>query len=436
MSVVTSRRCVLGALPYVIVGLSLAVASSRALGQGGTLRAGSARVDITPTAPVALAGYASRNELSKGVHDPLSARVLAFEHEGRRLVLVSTDLIGFYGGSAEAIRKAILTTTHLDPSELFLTAIHTHSGPNVGIDEDRGKPSNIAYTKELGPKLASAVKEALGHLSPSRIGTASGSSPVGVNRRETVTDRSGKTRIVLGRNPGALTDREVQVLVVRPEQDDHPATVLFAYSTHSTSLGPQNYLISGDIHGIAEQFVEKYLGHGVIAPAFAGASGDIDPWVRVLPRFKSEEGWVPEPVLMGTMLGEEVVNVAGALKATSNAGPVKTSIKTLTLPGKPGREEGVTPSRPTRALNVTVGRVGDMAFVGLGCEAFNAIGRAIKTASPFPHTIVMTHCNGAAGYLPTRESYKDGGYEVDSSSFGPEAAEQVVKEVVSLLKSL
>ena len=436
MSGVTSRRCVLEALPYVIVGLCLAVSSSRALGQGGMLRAGSARVDITPTAPVALAGYASRNELSKGVHDPLSARVLAFEHEGHRLVLVSTDLIGFYGGSVDVIRKAILTAARLEPSELFLTAIHTHSGPNVGIDEDRGKPSNIAYTKDLGPRLAAAVEKALGEMTPVRIGTGSGSSPVGVNRREAVTDRSGKTRIVLGRNPGALTDREVQVLVVRPEGADHPEAVLFAYSTHSTSLGPQNYLISGDVHGIAEQFVEKHLGHNVIAPAFAGASGDIDPWFRVLPKFKTDDGWVPEPVLLGTMLGEEVVNVASKIKATSKTGPIRTALKTLTLPGKPRREEGVTPSNPTKTLEVTVGRVGDVAFVGLGCEAFNAIGRAIKTASPIPHTIVMTHCNGAAGYLPTSEAYKVGGYEVDSSSFAPEAAEQVVKDVVLLLKSL
>jgi hypothetical protein len=48
----------------------------------------------------------------------------------------------------------------------------------------------------------------------------------------------------------------------------------------------------------------------------------------------------------------------------------------------------------------------------------------------------MTHCNGAAGYLPTKPSYDEGGYEVQSSSFAPTAAEQVIEEAVRMLKDL
>ena len=435
MSVRALPRCVLGAVSCVILGLVLLL-PGRAHGQGVTLRAGIARVDITPKVPVALAGYAGRKGLSQGVHDPLFARVVAFEQDGHRLVVVATDLLGLYGSSSETIRKTILTTCHLEPPELFLTATHTHSGPSVGIDEERGMPSNIAYTKDLGPTLAMTVDQALKHLTPVHIGTGAGSSPVGVNRRQPVPDGSGKTRIVLGRNPGAMTDREVQVLVVRPVDANRPTAVLFAYPTHSTSLGPGNLLVSGDVHGLAEQFVESQMGHGLTAAALAGASGDIDPWFRVLPGFKTEAGWVPEPVLLGTMLGEEVVNVARGVKATSESGPIRTAFKTLTLPGKPGREEGIAPDSPTRSLNVTVGRVGNIAFVGLGCEAFNAIGTAIKQRSPLPHTLVFTHCNGAAGYLPIRESYKDGGYEIESSPFAADAADQVVNEVLNLLRTL
>jgi hypothetical protein len=77
--------------------------------------------------------------------------------------------------------------------------------------------------------------------------------------------------------------------------------------------------------------------------------------------------------------------------------------------------------------------VGDVAFVGLGGEVFHEIGSAIKAASPFRHTFVITHCNGAAGYLPTKEAYPEGGYEVETSPFGPAAAEAVVREAVRLL---
>ena len=200
MSVRKLPCCVLGAVWCVILGLVLPL-PGRAQSQDGTLRSGTARVDITPKVPVALAGYAGRKGLSQGVHDRLFARVVAFEQGGHRLVIVATDLLGIYGTANETIRKTIVTTCHLEPSELFLAATHTHSGPSVGIDGKRGMPSNIAYTKDLGPTLATAVTQALGNTTPVRIGVGSGSSPVGVNRRQPVTDRSGKTRIVLGRNP-------------------------------------------------------------------------------------------------------------------------------------------------------------------------------------------------------------------------------------------
>ncbi len=87
-------------------------------------------------------------------------------------------------------------------------------------------------------------------------------------------------------------------------------------------------------------------------------------------------------------------------------------------------------------FNLSVARVGDVAFVGLGGEVFNEIGQAIKAGSPFPCTFVITHCNGTAGYLPTRPSYDQGGYEVQSSSFGPGAAEQVIKEALQMLRQL
>src|SRR5262252_9224128 len=67
------------------------------------LRAGAARTDITPTQPVTLAGYASRTNLSQGVHDPLSARAVAFACGEGKLVLVSIDTLGFYSGTANPL---------------------------------------------------------------------------------------------------------------------------------------------------------------------------------------------------------------------------------------------------------------------------------------------------------------------------------------------
>ncbi|MBE3098134.1 MAG: neutral/alkaline non-lysosomal ceramidase N-terminal domain-containing protein [Planctomycetes bacterium] len=414
---------------FAICGAALAAE------QPAVLRVGTARTDITPTKPVTLAGYESRKDLSQGVHDPLSARAVAFEQDGKRLVLVSTDSLGFYGGTAASYRKAILAACGLQPSELFLAAIHTHSAPTLTTDRDKGHPNNIEYTQTLETRLVDVVREALAHTAPAQIGVGSGSSPVGVNRREVVRDAAGNSQLRLGRNPSVPTDREVQVLKVSRAGTGDLVAVVFAYATHSTSLGPRNYIVSGDVHGLAAQFLEKHLGGGVMAPAFAGASGDIDPWYRVLPEFNTRGGWIPEPVLMGTMLGEEVVHVLNGIRKPGANGPVKTAFQTLLLPGKPPADPGAAAGAAVE-FNLTVGRVGDVALVGLGGEVFNEIGKAIKAASPLPYTFVITHCNGAAGYLPTQPSYDEGGYEVKSTPFAPTAAEQVVREVTRMLREL
>ena len=190
------------------------------------------------------------------------------------------------------------------------------------------------------------------------------------------------------------------------------------------------------MHGLAEQFLENYFGWSVVAPGFAGASGDIDPWVRVLPDFRTKNGWIPEPVLLGTLLGEEVARVGEGMSGGDLGGPIRTAWKRLELPGKPVDQILATNNWPATAVNLTVGCAGQVAVVGFGGEMFNEIGQAIKRASPFPLTVIVTHCNGAAGYLPTRASYLEGGYEVKSSPFAPDAAEQVVKEALRMLNAL
>jgi hypothetical protein len=74
--------------------------------------------------------------------------------------------------------------------------------------------------------------------------------------------------------------------------------------------------------------------------------------------------------------------------------------------------------------------------VGISAEVLTAVGLRIKQGSPFPYTWVVTHCNGASGYLPPLELYKEGGYEIEASPFAPGAAEVVAKEALQLLYSL
>ncbi|MHC4170212.1 MAG: neutral/alkaline non-lysosomal ceramidase N-terminal domain-containing protein [Planctomycetota bacterium] len=411
---------------------ALAALSSQA---GAALRAGAARTDITPDKPIKMAGYAARTQLSEGVHDPLLARVVVFQNDGKRLVLVSTDIIGFYGGTADHFRKIILEEFDLEPGELFLSSVHTHAGPGLTIDKEKGHANNLEYTKKLEDTLVKLISEAIDDVGPVRIGTGVGYSPVGINRRELRFDRSGNSQIKLGRNPYGPTDKEVLVTkLARPDGEVFAA--LFDYATHATCLGGKNLIVSGDVMGLAEQFAEKILGDEVIVAGFAGASGNIDPWFRVLPAFNTEPGWVPEPVLLGTLLGEEVVHVFRGIDDVSDADRIGTAFVALELPGKPRSEDKIEKSHPPTVLNITVARIGDIGFVGLGAEVLTEIGMSIKAASPCKHTFVITHCNGAASYIAPEHLHIEGGYEIKSSPFAPHAAEMAVKQAVKMLHEL
>ncbi len=402
------------------------------------LKAGFAKAVITPDQPVRLAGYANRTDLSAGVHDDLTARVLVLELNGSRLALVSVDLIGFYGDTAEPLRKAILERTGLKPAELLLAAIHTHSGPGLGLDPQKSHPNNVQYTEQLRGKLAELVAKGLQALQPASVSVGTGSAPVGSNRRELRIDSKGESAIVLGRNPYGPTDKEVQVLKIS-KPDGSPLGVVFDYATHATSLGPGNLTISGDVLGLAEQMIEKVTDSGGIALAFAGASGNIDPWFRIVPGFNTEPGWTPEPVLLGNLLGQEVVHVYRKATEVKTLDVVRTSSRVIKLPAKaaanaPAASNGaVLDSIP---YVISAAKVGDIGIIGLGGEVCTEIGLAIKAGSPARHTLVITHCNGAAGYLVPKHLYVEGGYEVRTTPFAPEAADMVVRESLSALHDL
>ena len=308
-----------------------------------------------------------------------------------------------------------------------MSAIHTHSAPTLTIDKKKGHPNNLEYTENLKQKLITVIGEALNKLTPVHTGTGIGYSPVGANRREMIKDGS----VWLGRNPYGITDKEVLVMKIA-KLDGTPVGALFDYATHATSLGPENLMISGDVLGISEQFVEKILGEEVIAPAFAGASGNIDPWYRVLPAFNTEPGWIPEPVLLGTLLGEEVVHVFRDIEEVHPGGEIKTSFVTINCPCKKSEDNKGEKKEPI-PVNITAACVGDVAFIGISVEMLTEIGMAIKSASPFKYTFVITHCNGASGYLVPAELYKEGGFELRVCPFGIEATDIVVKKALRML---
>ena len=88
-------------------------------------------------------------------------------------------------------------------------------------------------------------------------------------------------------------------------------------------------------------------------------------------------------------------------------------------------------------LEVQVFRLdADTAIVCLPCEIFVELGLAIKQASPFKRTIVISICNDRPSYVPTKKAFTEGSYEITNARVKPGVGESLVETAVELLKKL
>ena len=77
-----------------------------------------------------------------------------------------------------------------------------------------------------------------------------------------------------------------------------------------------------------------------------------------------------------------------------------------------------------------------VAFVGLPGEIFVELGLTLKQDSPYANTIVAELANGALGYIPNRQAYPEGGYEVVSSRCAPGGGEMLMTSALRQLIAL
>ena len=99
--------------------------------QKGNLRAGAARIDITPAKDDALpmSGYAARQEGHKGIHDNLYVRAIALDDGAGRAAIVTADLIGFSHQFTNAVSERITSEANIALDHILIAGTHTHSRP-------------------------------------------------------------------------------------------------------------------------------------------------------------------------------------------------------------------------------------------------------------------------------------------------------------------
>jgi neutral ceramidase len=376
------------------------------------LLAAACQTPITPPLEVGLlmSAVEGRWEPFEGVRLPLLANVLVLEQQGRRMALVSLDLLGLAGravGSQERFRRRIVIAAGrcIDNADLVIAATHTHSAPETLTATDLYKtPAFRRWVDDLATRIGQAIREAIPTLAPAVIRTASVKAPgLGIHRRiktirgiELSHPPIPRKDILCDCGP---VDDQVHVLAVARVSDKRTIAVLVNATCHPVhEMCIRN--ISPDYPGeMARTLRRKHPGTVVLF--FNGAAGDINP--------PTVSGGPRRAAAHGRKLAQAVEE---ALKRARPVRPEPLALRRsrVALTGR-STVNGQPVSRAVVAPLAGL-RFGQTAWLFLPGEPFVEIGLQIKRASPFKETAVIGYAEDMIGYLPTERAFDEGGYEL------------------------
>lgn len=424
--------------------------------RAGSLRAGVAKVEITPPAGVQMWGYFDRLKPAQGVIDPLFARVLVLEAGDQRLALVDLDLGRPFGpASIKRIRDGARQSAAI--SYVIIQATHTHAGPVVMDEYPNGTP---AWESGAIEKIGKAIDSAHQHATEAKLGTGYGSTYIGYNRRQVNVD--GTVTMVWAnpeRRPTAPVDPTVSVLRV-DTADGKPLAVLVNYACHPVIFGADNLDFSADFPGVMTRTVEEEFAKAGLAPPLSfflqGAPGDINVFNAGTPR----EQAIAKRDWSGEHLGEEAARVALKIHTEMSSqpsidfaeDPMDFHLRWNPQKFRDALLAGVSPQAfrifapPIKEelllLVMTVLLNKKIAFMGMPGEPFVDFQVNWRDRCPVKDAFFMGYANGYSGYFPTIKAASEGGYGTASATTwvqvgaGEEMVEHALMRVYEMLGRL
>ena len=392
-------------------------------------KAGVARAIITPEEPIWMAGYASRDHPSEGTLHDLWAKALALEDaNGQRVVLITTDLLGFPGDMSNRIRDQVAVEFGLARSEIILSSSHTHTGPVLmdalfdiyPLDEQQLKIIG-RYSENLEKTIITLAGEAIRSMVPAEVFAQNGVVRFQVNRRN-----NNEATLIQQTELKGPNDYAVPVIKVANTTGEIMALV-FGYACHPTVLSFNQF--SGDYPGFAQIELEKRYP-GAAAMFFQGAGADQNPMPRRTVSLARQYG-MELAAAVERVLDEEMKKLEPSISTAY------TEVN-LTFSTPPTRDELIKIEQETKGYQqrwasnqlarlrakgslpvyypypVQIWKLGDQPLMVLGGEL--VIQYAIDLKKLFGHDIfVMGYANDVMSYIPSETILKEGGYEGESS---------------------
>ena len=439
---------------------------------------GFGRTCVTPALGTGIYGY-YKVRLADQILDDVEVNALALSLGETKALVISVDCCYMQAYVQKPMHEALTAATGLPDEAIFLHCTHTHT--SGGVEPGSEDPLMQQYFQLMKQRLTEASLAALADLKPARMGWGIGQAPgIAFVRRFRMKDGSIQTNPGLN-NPmieAPIGDVDERVNVLRFDREND--TILLAnFGCHPDTVG--GCRISADWPGFARRRVEKAMDN-VKCLFFNGAEGDINH-VNVHADRGDLNGLENDfdDVLRGYTHSSHMGNVvAGAiLQVFEKVNYVEVSelrtIKQIVevpsnipdpadLPNarrinelhQSGRDDEIpfkgmmlttVVAEAERMLKLQNGpdsfpmqltalAIGPVAMFGIPGEPFMQIGRALQQTPGWELVLPCCNTNGAEGYFPTEDAYREGGYEARSSQFRAGVAEFLIDRGQALLGEL
>ncbi|MBM3738689.1 MAG: hypothetical protein FJW39_23170 [Acidobacteria bacterium] len=307
-------------------------------------------------------------------------KVLLFEQGDTRAAVITLDSGEMDASGAAAIRK--LAEPYLPPANVLIAS--TKSGA--------GKPNTA--------RAAEALKLAAADLAPVRI-------LAGLGKEESVSFY----RRYLMRDGAVRQDPARGSEIVQPagEIDSELRLIRFDAPNGTASAVIVNFPLNADATGYPahlSRLLGKLYGPTLVSLVTAGAAANLAP-ADARSR-ESAQGWKTGAILAGE-----------AVKTWVRCEPAEPS--RLIVVREPGSEVMVIALSPA------------LAIAALPGDLFTELGRAIKRASPFAATVVVSLAGVSAGMIPSKKAFQEGALDPQRVRVEPGAGEQLAETALRML---
>lgn len=414
----------------------------------GVLYVGAAKVDITPPVetyedangngrfdqgepfndlngdgkwtPVWLAGFGqARAALS--VHDPVWARAILFEQNGRRAILISCDIVGFLHPRVRRVRERIEGVDFV-----IFSSTHCHSAPDtVGLWGPLPGLSGIsaAYLRQFEDAVVECARKAVAARVPATLAAAEA-------RVDGVCKDIRKPDV---RNETAAS------LVAR-DRNGRPVAVLINFAMHPEGMGSKNRAVTSDyVHYVRESAERDFPGAvGVFVSGDLGGMQTPDvkepTWSEIrrcgeaiAARAKESLDGAPEVAVSELRFESREVEFPLRNKRFLAAFQQGVFGKDLSATLTERRGEFLLRSE------VSALRLGEILFVTVPGEALPEVGKEVFSLMNAKHRFLVGLGQDEVGYILPKADFDPKKYE-ESMSLGPETAPTLLDAIKQLLK--